>query len=75
MSYPALVNGNAPIITLQEYDVAPWAKSTCVDHRDGKYVVVIMETPETVVAEIDSRDNETLDRIFKSALETHRNNN
>lgn len=71
MSYPAFVDGQAPEITLKEYDVAEWAKTTCVDRVDGKYVVVVMENPTQVVARINTDDNETLDRIFASAHKSH----
>lgn len=67
MSYPEYVDGKPPVITLKEYDNAPWAGTTCVDRRGGEFVVVIMEKPETVVARVDPKDNETLDTIFKSA--------
>lgn len=69
--YPQFINGNPPIITLQEYDIAPWASTTCLDHRNGQYVVVIMETPEKIVATIHEKDYPVLDKIFKSAHETH----
>lgn len=71
MSYPAFVDGVPPTITLKQYDVAPWADTTCVDSRPEGYVIVVMQTPDQVVARIDSSDNEVLDKIFKSAHETH----
>lgn len=71
--YPALVDGAPPTITLKEYDVAPWAGTTCVDLRPDGYVVVVMQTPDQVVAKIDSKDNEVLDRIFKSAHQNYAN--
>lgn len=69
--YPKFVDGKPPVITLKEYDVAPWALTTCVDRRDGKYVVVVMQTPEVIVAEINSHDNEVLDKIFRSAHDNY----
>ncbi|KAK6456280.1 uncharacterized protein RJT20DRAFT_128122, partial [Scheffersomyces xylosifermentans] len=69
--YPEFVNGKPPVITLAEYDVAPWAGSTCLDFRGLEYVVVVMETPEKVVANIDAKDYDVLDRIFRSAKATH----
>lgn len=67
MSYPEYVDGKPPVITLKQYDVAPWAGTTCVDRRGEQFVIVVMETPEKVVATVDSGDNETLNTIFKSA--------
>ena len=69
--YPEYINGEPPVITLEEYDVAPWSKTTCVDSRRDGYVVVIMEKPEVVVARIDKSGDETLDKIFRSAKQTH----
>ncbi|CAI5757607.1 unnamed protein product [Candida verbasci] len=71
MSYPEYVNGEPPIITLSEYDDASWASTTCLDHRNNQYVVVVMENPDKTVAIINEKDYEVLDRIFKSAHETH----
>ncbi|SGZ58071.1 CIC11C00000003088 [Sungouiella intermedia] len=67
MSYPAYVNGEPPVVTLKEYDVAPWAGTTCVDRRGNTFVIVVMEKPEQVVATVDAGDNDTLNTIFKSA--------
>lgn len=67
MSYPAYVDGKPPVITLKEYDTAPWALTTCVDRRDGAFVVVVMEDPNKVVASVDPKDSPILDSIFKSA--------
>lgn len=67
MSYPDYINGEPPVVTLKEYDVAPWASTTCVDRRDSGFVIVVMEKPEQVVAKVDAEDNDTLNRIFKSA--------
>lgn len=67
MSYPTFVDGKPPVVTLKEYDTAPWAGTTCVDKRDGNYVIVVMEKPDQVVASVDERDNGVLDTIFKSA--------
>lgn len=69
--YPEYINGEPPVITLEEYDVAPWGKTTCVDSRSDGYVIVIMEKPEVVVARIDKSGDETLDKIFRSAKQTH----
>jgi hypothetical protein len=69
--YPPFVDGNPPTITLSDYDVATWASTTCLDFRNNQYVVVIMETPETVVATIDKKDYDVLDRIFRSAHAKH----
>lgn len=71
VAYPEFVNGAPPVITLKEYDVAPWAGTTCVDSQRGEYVVVVMEEPTKVVARINSEDKETLDKIFRSAHATH----
>lgn len=71
MSYPEFVDGAPPIVTLKQYDVAPWAGTTCVDSRPNEYVVVVMEEPTKIVARIHKDDNETLDKIFKSAHQTH----
>jgi len=65
--YPAFVDGNPPTITLNDYDVAPWASTTCLDFRNNQYVVVVMENPDNVVATVDKKDYEVLDRIFRSA--------
>lgn len=73
--YPEYINGKPPVITLQEYDVAPWNKTTCVDSRPNGYVVVIMEKPEVVVAQIDKSGDETLDKIFRSAKQTYAEQN
>ncbi|KAJ8140952.1 hypothetical protein OY671_005868 [Metschnikowia pulcherrima] len=67
MSYPTYVNNEPPIVTLKEYDSAPWAGTTCVDKRNNGYVIVVMEKPEQVVAKVHPDDSETLDTIFKSA--------
>lgn len=67
MSYPAYVDGKPPVITLKEYDFAPWAGTTCVDRRGEDFVIVLMEKPEQVIARVDPKDNETLNTIFKSA--------
>lgn len=67
MSYPQYIDGKPPVITLKEYDTAPWASTTCMDRRDGGFVVVIMEKPDTVVARVDPKDAPILDTIFKSA--------
>lgn len=69
--YPPFVDGKPPVITLKQYDVAEWAASTCVDSRDGGYVVVDMQAPEKVVAVLDKADHDTLHRIFTSAHETY----
>lgn len=71
MAYPEYINGKPPIITLKEYDGASWASTTCLDFRNNQYVIVIMETPETIIAIINNQDYPTLDKIFKSAHETH----
>lgn len=55
------------MVTLKQYDVAHWAGTTCVDSRDGGFVIVVMEKPSQVVAKVDSGDNDTLNKIFKSA--------
>ncbi|CUM51318.1 uncharacterized protein AC631_02222 [Debaryomyces fabryi] len=73
--YPEYVNGEPPVITLQEYDVASWNKTTCVDSRPDGYVVVIMEKPEVVVARIDKSGDETLDKIFRSAKQSYAEQN
>lgn len=57
------------MVSLKEYDVALWASTTCVDRRNGEFVIVVMEKPETVVARVDPKDNDTLNTIFKSAHE------
>lgn len=67
MGYPEYINGEAPEISLKEYDQAPWAGTTCVDRVDGKYVVVDMQNPSTVVAKVSASDKDTLDQIFQSA--------
>ncbi|CAK7906307.1 hypothetical protein CAAN1_30S00980 [[Candida] anglica] len=71
MSYPAFVDGAPPVVTLKEYDVAPWAGTTCVDRQASGYVVVVMQEPTKVVARIHKDDDETLDKIFRSAHSTH----
>ncbi|RCK55911.1 hypothetical protein Cantr_05331 [Candida viswanathii] len=71
MAYPEYVDGKPPVVTLKEYDGASWAPTTCLDFRNNEYVVVIMETPETIIATIDKLDAPVLDKIFKSAHETH----
>lgn len=72
MLYPPFVDGKPPQLRLAEYDQAPWAASTCLDHRNGTYVVVEMQHPDTVVAEIAAADHATLDVIFRSAQAKHR---
>lgn len=67
MSYPEYVNGEPPVVTLKEYDVAPWAGTTCVDRRGDGFVIVVMEKPKQVVAKVASTDNGTLNAIFKGA--------
>lgn len=71
MSYPAFEDDAPPVITLLQYDAAPWAGSTCVDLRPTGYVVVVMEEPTRVVARIDANDTPTLDKIFRLAHHTH----
>lgn len=65
--FPELVDGKPPVISLREYDDAPWMSETCIDHQRGVYVVVEFNKPEHTVAFIDSKDNEKLDLIFRSA--------
>lgn len=67
MSYPAYVDGEPPVVTLKEYDVAPWAGTTCVDKEPTGYVIVVMQNPKQIVAKVDPKDSPTLDTIFKSA--------
>lgn len=67
MAYPDYVNGEPITVSLKEYDTAPWAGTTCVDRVDGKYVVVDMQTPTKIVANISASDKDTLDQIFQSA--------
>lgn len=67
MSYPEYINGEPPVVTLKEYDVASWAGTTCVDRRNNKFVIVVMEDPSKVVATVHENDTETLNTIFKSA--------
>lgn len=69
--YPPFVNGSPPTISLRDYDVASWASTTCLDFRNNEYVVVIMQTPEKVVAIIDRNDYQVLNQIFQSAHTTH----
>lgn len=69
--YPSYIDGKPPTISLKEYDIAPWNGSTCVDRRNDGYYVVVMEKPEQLVAKIDSKDSETMDRIFSSAHKTY----
>ncbi|KAL7666127.1 hypothetical protein ABC855_g1721 [[Candida] zeylanoides] len=71
MSYPAFEDGAPPVISLSQYDAAPWAGTTCVDSRPTGYVVVVMEEPTKVVARIHANDTPTLDKIFRSAHQTH----
>ncbi|KAI5966439.1 uncharacterized protein KGF55_000748 [Candida pseudojiufengensis] len=71
MSYPEYINDEPQTITLRDYDDAEWAKTTCLDFRKNEYVVVEMENPDNVIAKIDSKENDVLDRIFKSAKGTH----
>lgn len=66
-SYPALVDGKPPTISLKDYDDAEWADTTCLDHRNGAYVVCVMEDPSKVVALIAADDWKVLDTIFQSA--------
>ena len=70
-SYPDFEDGKPPLITLKQYDVAPWAGTTCVDRQNGKYVVVVMQEPTKTVARIADSDSETLDTIFRLAHATH----
>lgn len=67
MSYPEYIDGKPPVITLKEYDTAPWAGTTCVDRNDDGYVVVVMEKPEQIVAKIHPSGNDALNAIFRSA--------
>lgn len=69
MSYPEYVDGQPPVVTLKEYDTAPWASTTCVDRSpDGKgFVVVVMQKPEQIVAKVHPSGNEALNAIFRSA--------
>lgn len=68
MSYPEYVNGEPPVVTLKEYDIAPWAGTTCVDRSaDGGFVVVVMEKPEQIVAKIHPIGNDKLNAIFSGA--------
>lgn len=59
------------MITLKEYDAAPWAGTTCVDRNEDGYVVVVMEKPEQIVARIDPSGYEALDAIFRSAHDNY----
>ncbi|CAH6721257.1 hypothetical protein CLIB1444_05S07074 [[Candida] jaroonii] len=71
MVYPEYVDGQPPIISLREYDTAPWAKDTAIDRKDSKYVIVEMTNPDHIVASIPQSDYATLDEIFQSAHATH----
>lgn len=70
-SYPSYVDGKPPVLSLREYDFAPWNKTTCVDKEGSQYKVVDMNEPNQVVALIDEKDNTVMDIIFRSAIETH----
>ncbi|CUM67831.1 uncharacterized protein PRCAT00005539001 [Priceomyces carsonii] len=70
-NYPAYINDKPPVITLKEYDIAPWAKTTCVDRRDDDYVVVLMENPDQIIAKIDPKDYDVLYKVFNSAHQTY----
>lgn len=67
MGYPEHIDGKPPVLSLKEYDQASWASTTCIDRKDGDYVVVDMQTPTQIVARVSSGDNDTLDQIFQSA--------
>lgn len=71
MSYPPFIDGKPPVISLADYDAAPWAAPTCLDFRNNQYVVVVMETPEQQVAVIARLDYDVLNRIFLSAHAKH----
>ena len=70
-SYPSYIDGKPPVISLKEYDFAEWNKTTCVDKEGSQYKVVDMNEPKQVVALIDEKDNNVMDIIFRSAIETH----
>ncbi|KAH3676403.1 hypothetical protein WICMUC_002034 [Wickerhamomyces mucosus] len=67
--FPKPIDGQPPVITLAEYDEAPWAKDTAVDlsSDDGYIVVDIINESHEVIAKIHKDDHGTLDTIFKSA--------
>ncbi|KAI5953654.1 hypothetical protein KGF54_003026 [Candida jiufengensis] len=69
--YPEYINNEPQTISLRDYDDAEWTSTTCLDNRNDGYVVVEMENPNKIIVKIDSKDNDVLDRIFKSAKETH----
>lgn len=71
MVYPEYVDGKPPIVSLKEYDTAPWAQTTAIDRKDSKYVIVEMQNPDKVIASIPQSDYPTLDEIFQSAHATH----
>lgn len=74
VNYPPYTDGKPPIISMENYDVAEWSKTTCLDPRADGYYVVEMEHPEKVVALIDKKDNELLDRIVRSAKQNYEKN-
>lgn len=67
MSFPAYVNGEPPVISIDGYDNATWAGETAVDSTATGYVAVKMDGSGHVVAKFDQEATATLDKIFKSA--------
>lgn len=67
MSYPDYIDGKPPVITLRKYDGIEWAKTTSIDRRDGKYIIVETMNPDKIIAEIEPSDAPLLDQIFEDA--------
>lgn len=70
-SYPDYIDGEPPIVTLQQYDLAEWNPTTSVDRIDGKYVVVETMAPTKIIARLADSDTSILDQIFQSAHAEH----
>lgn len=67
MSLPQYENGIPPVVGLREYDTAAWAKQTCIDRKNGSYVIVDIHAPEKIIATLPKSDYPVIDEIFRSA--------
>lgn len=67
VDFPAYVDGEPPVISLQQFDTAEWAKNAAVDSTEHGYFAVEMNNAEHVICKFDDESAKALDEIFHSA--------
>lgn len=66
--FPEWINGKPPIISLDEYDKAPWAaQSVIAQSLPDLFAVVELNKAEHVIAIFEKEANDTIKKIFASA--------